>query len=133
MPRDRVEIVRRYFEAWETGDFEDTLKELDTRITVDWSESKAPYARVYTGLAGARQLYEELRQTFEDARIDAHDLIEAGPCVAARNTAYLRGRAGIEVVARSTIVFTFDGGKIVEIRLFQEHSAALEAIGAQAG
>ena len=45
------------------------------------------------------------------------------------NTAHMRGRQGIEVIARSTLVFTVENGRITCERLFQEQAEALEAAG----
>jgi ketosteroid isomerase-like protein len=48
--------------------------------------------------------------------------------VAVQNTAHLRGRNGIEVKARSTIVFTFRNDKVSELRLYQDDAAARAAM-----
>jgi hypothetical protein len=45
------------------------------------------------------------------------------------NTAHLRGREGIEVIARSTFVFTVENGLIARLRMFQGRDEALEAAG----
>jgi hypothetical protein len=45
------------------------------------------------------------------------------------NTAHIRGRDGIEVVARSTYVFTVENGQITRQRMFQGRAEALEAAG----
>jgi ketosteroid isomerase-like protein len=45
------------------------------------------------------------------------------------NTAYRRGREGIEVIARSTFVFTVENGQITRLRMFQERAEALQAVG----
>ncbi|HEX6713378.1 MAG TPA: hypothetical protein VF066_08330, partial [Thermoleophilaceae bacterium] len=77
------------------------------------------------------KLFSELRTLFGEARVEVHEYVVAGPHVAARNTAHLRGRGDIEVTATSTMVMTFGGdGKIVAIKLFQEHADALTAIDA---
>jgi hypothetical protein len=49
--------------------------------------------------------------------------------VVAPNTAHLRGREGIEVVARCTLLFTVENGQITRFRMFQEHAETLEAAG----
>jgi hypothetical protein len=43
----------------------------------------------------------------------------------------MRGRQGIEVVARSAFVFTVEHGYITRFRLFQERAEAFEAVGMQ--
>jgi len=40
-----------------------------------------------------------------------------------------RGRDGIEVSARSTLVFTLENHRLVRICLYQETEEALEALG----
>jgi ketosteroid isomerase-like protein len=70
--------------------------------------------------------------TFEDVHIETHGLLEAGSEVVVLNTAHMRGRDGIEVVARSALVDTVESGKITRLRLFQERAEALEAVGLRA-
>ena len=45
------------------------------------------------------------------------------------NTAHMRGRGGMEVIARSTFVFRVENGQITRLRMFQERAEALEAAG----
>jgi ketosteroid isomerase-like protein len=45
------------------------------------------------------------------------------------NTAHLRGREGVKVIARSTFVFTVENGQITRLRMFQERADALKAAG----
>jgi ketosteroid isomerase-like protein len=58
-----------------------------------------------------------------------HGFTEAGSEVVVPNTAHVRGREGIEVIARSAFVFTVENGQITRLRLFQERAEALEAAG----
>jgi hypothetical protein len=70
-----------------------------------------------------------LLSTFRDVRIETHSFTEAGSEVIVSNTAHMRGREGIEVVARSALVNTVEKGQITRLRLFQERAEALEAVG----
>jgi ketosteroid isomerase-like protein len=45
------------------------------------------------------------------------------------NTAHMQGREGIEVIARSTFVYTIENGQITRLRMFQVRAEALEAAG----
>jgi hypothetical protein len=45
------------------------------------------------------------------------------------NTTHIRGRDGIETVARATFVFEVHGGLITRHCLYQELQEALEAVG----
>ena len=67
--------------------------------------------------------------TFDDVQVELYGLAEAGSEVVYSNTAYMRGRDGIEVSARSTFVYTIENGQITRFRMFQERAEALEAVG----
>jgi len=41
----------------------------------------------------------------------------------------VRGREGIEVVARTALVNAVENGQITRLRMFQEQAEALEAVG----
>jgi ketosteroid isomerase-like protein len=71
----------------------------------------------------------EFFSTFEDVLVETHGFTEAGSEVVVSNTAHARGRDGIEVVARSTFVYTVESGQITRLRMFQERAEALEAVG----
>ena len=63
------------------------------------------------------------------SELEMYGFAEAGSEVVYSNTAHMRGRQGIEVIARSTLVFTVENGQITRLRLFQERAEALEAAG----
>ena len=66
---------------------------------------------------------------WEDVRLETHDFKEAGSEVVVWNTAHMRGRDGIEVSARTALVFTVENEEITCLRLFDEQDEALEAVG----
>ena len=61
--------------------------------------------------------------------VDAFNRRDCGDRVVMPNRAVLRGRGGIEVEARSTLLVTLRNGRITEWRLYQERAEALEAVG----
>jgi ketosteroid isomerase-like protein len=130
MARERVAIVRRYFDAWKANCLESLAHHVDPHLEIDWSDSFAPYRGVYTGHAGLLELFGEIRGAFHEASSDLHHFFVIGQHVAVPNTVRLRGRDGIEVVATSTVVFTFVGVTLVALRLYQRETDALAAIGA---
>ena len=125
---DPGRLVEQYIAAWNSGDVEATIPFLDPQIEIDWSESHAPWAGTYTGLASARQLYAQMRDGFEAIWGEIHEYVVSGNRVAVPNTAHTRGRDGIEVVARSTILFTTEGDRVTAVRLFQGRADALAAL-----
>ena len=129
MPDPARAVVEAWLDAWNSDEPERSLVYIDPEAEIDWSESRAPWAQNYHGRDGGLRLFHEIRDAFESSRLEVHDYVVVGDRVGMRNTSHLRGREGIEVVARSTIVFTVRDDKIVTIRLFQEHDDALRALG----
>jgi ketosteroid isomerase-like protein len=72
-----------------------------------------------------------LWSTWEEGSIETHRIMENASEVVVLNTAHFRGREGIEVSARTALVFTVENGLITCLRLFNEQDEALEAVGLQ--
>jgi ketosteroid isomerase-like protein len=127
--QENVEIVRRSLVAYSRRDL-DTLRALnDPDMVLDWSASRAWLAGVYRGYDEALRFYEGYFQAFEEIVFVADSFIDAGELVVVPNVAHQKGRDGIEVSARSTLVFTVRNRKITRICLYQEHEQALKAVG----
>jgi ketosteroid isomerase-like protein len=129
MSLENVEIVRRAIAAYNRRDFE-AMRELNhPDVELDWSASRGLRAGVYRGLEEVFGVYRDYLGTFEEVVIEPDQFIEAGDSVVVPNTAQVRGRDGIETVARSAFIFELRGGRIARIRLYQEPREALEAAG----
>jgi hypothetical protein len=61
--------------------------------------------------------------------LELHGFRQTRPYVVASNTAHTRGRDGIEVIARSTFVYTIENRLITRLQMFQTRAEALEAVG----
>jgi ketosteroid isomerase-like protein len=129
MSQENVEVVRRNFEAWNRRDLTTWLASFRSDAEIDWSRSRAPFKGVYRGHGELEVFWDEFWSTFEDVQLETHDFTEVGSEVVVPNTAHMRGRQGIEVVARTTLVLTVDNGQITRLRLFDERAEALEAVG----
>ena len=129
MSRENVEIVRQALDAYARRDVE-TLRALnDPDVELDWSASRSLLAGVYSGFEEALRFYSSYFEAFEEIVIEPVRFIEAGDSVVVPNVAHQRGRDGIEVSARSTLVFTFRNGKVTRVCLYQETGPALRAVG----
>jgi ketosteroid isomerase-like protein len=129
MSQENVEIVRRQLEAWNRRDLTTWLAMFRSDAEIDWSRARAPFKGVYRGHGELEAFWDEFWSTFEEVQLETYGVTEVGSEVVVPNTAHLRGRQGIEVVARSTFVFTVEHGLITRLRLFQERAEALEAAG----
>ena len=128
MSQESVEIVRRSLDAYGRRDI-DALRPLThPSLELDWSASAGMLAGVYRGFDEVARFYAEYFDIFESTVIVPERFIETGNMVVVPNIAYQRGRDGIEVTARSTLVFTVPD-RITRICLYQHEDEALKAVG----
>jgi ketosteroid isomerase-like protein len=129
MSQENVEITRQAIDAYTRRDLEALRAVADPEIELDWSASLSWLAGIYRGLEETLRFYEGYFEAFEAIVIEADRFIDAGESVVVPNVAHQRGRDGIEVSARSTLVFTVRNRKLIRICLYQETEQALEAVG----
>ena len=132
MSRENVEIVRSGLEVVNRTGVRAFMRQAATafpEFEIDWSESVGPQRGVYRGLEQAVRFAEEWSHLFEQMRIEPEEFIDAGESVVVPNTAYLRGRNGVEVQARSAFVYVLHDKKLHQLRLYQSKDDALAAVG----
>ena len=129
MSQEKVEIVRRAIEAWNRQDLETLSALWRSDGEIDWSRARGPLKGVYRGRIEREAFWNEFWSTFEASEVELSNFRQRGPYVVASHTAQMRGRDGVEVTARSTVVYTFENGLITRLRMFQERAEALEALG----
>jgi ketosteroid isomerase-like protein len=86
-------------------------------------------SKVSIAVRASARPFDEFWSTFQYVQLETYDVTEVGSDVVISNTAHMRGRDGIEVSARSTLVYTVENGQITRLRMFQERAEALEAAG----
>ena len=132
MSQENVEIVRRGTDAYNRGDLDGILESWAPDAVLDWSNSRGFDAGVYRGHGEIRAHWQRLLTTFDEVRIELVDPIELEDGVlVVDNLAYLQGRDGIEVQARSTWLITIRDGQTTSLTLYQTRREALEAAGLQ--
>ncbi len=127
MSQEIVEVVRRGLEAFNRRDLAAGLATWSPDAELDWSRSNGPLKGVYRGHHGLESFWSEFWSTFETVELETHELTQVGHRVVVPNTAHMRGRDGIEVVAKSTFVFTVENGLTTRLEMFQERAEAFEA------
>ena len=128
MSQENVEIVRAAYDAFNRGDLDAALKDAAPDCELDWSRGVGPNAGVHK-LDQMRSFLGDFTDTFESVRVEPDEFIEAGENVVVPQTGYVRGREGVEVTARVSLVWTCRDGAIVRICLYQQKREALEAAG----
>jgi ketosteroid isomerase-like protein len=121
-------LVRRMIDAFNRRDMEAMLEQATEDFEYDWTRSRGLYAKVYRGPEGFKEFVNEQWTMFDDFRIEVHEMIPRGDrYVVVPGAVYATGRDGVPVSASSTHLYTFEGGRIVRVALFQERDEALAA------
>jgi ketosteroid isomerase-like protein len=126
---ENADLVQQALNAYTRRDLEALRALADPDIELDWSASRGWLADVYRGVEDTLRFYDGYFEAFDEIVITPDRFIDAGDSVVVPNVAHQRGRDGIEVTARSTLVFTFRNRKLTRICLYQETGQALEAVG----
>src|SRR5690348_5755676 len=128
MSQENVEIVKAWYDAFNRDDWDAMVKDAAPGFMVDFSRAVGPWRGVF-GPDQAGQVMREIRETFQYARLEPHEFIEAGDLVVMPWTMHGRGRNGVELAARFTMAFAIRSGAIERITLYQERQDALEDLG----
>jgi ketosteroid isomerase-like protein len=131
MSQENVEIVRGATDAFNRRDFDGMLETWAQDAVLDWSNARNFDAGVYRGHGEIRAFMEAFLANWDEVRLEIVD----GPIqvednlLITENVAYLRGREGIEVQARSAWLHTFRDGEQTSLTLYQTKQEAIEAAG----
>jgi len=129
MSQENVEIVKQSLDAFARRDVKALRAFNDPDLELDWSRSVGLLAGIYRSFDAALRFYESFYETFEMCIVEPDRVMDIGEFVAVSNVAHMRGRDGIEVSARSTLVFELRDAKIIRLCLYQETDEALKAVG----
>jgi ketosteroid isomerase-like protein len=129
MSQENVEIARQAIDSYIRRDVEALRAVADPDMELDWSASRGWLAGVYRGVDEALRFYEGYFEAFEEIVLAPDRFIDAGESVVVPNVAHQKGRDGIGVSARSTLVFTIRNRKLIRVCLYQETQQALDAVG----
>ena len=129
MAQENIELVRRATDAYNRGDLDGLLQDWAPDAVVDWSNSRGVDAGVLRGHDEIRGFVERFLDAWDEVRIDLLDDPEEvkDGLLVAENVAYLRGRDGVEVEARSAWLVTIRNGEQTSLTLYQTKQEALEA------
>lgn len=129
MSQDRLEIVRRAFDAWNRGDVEEMLDVMDPDIEIRLTGMFTGLGRTLHGHKGFRAVWDELKGTFDQLLIDVVETHATGDLVFVGTRFQGRGRDGIEVERPFYFVFRFRDQLVVRYDSFAERGPALKAAG----
>ena len=128
MSEENVQIVRAVFEALNRGDLDAALATAAPEAEIDMSRAAGMERGIYTADQW-RSVAQGFLDTWESAQWEIAEYIDVGEHVVTPVMNRLRGRAGIEVQARVTWLWTLRDGLIKRLAIYQERGEALEAAG----
>jgi uncharacterized protein len=129
MSEHNVALVRRAYEALNTGDVEGLISLCDQAFELDMEERVFNPA-TYNGHDGIRRFYGEVHDVWEEFRWNPEELIPSDDRVVALLHAQGRGRgSGLEIDRRIAMVWTIAGASLVAVRLYVDRAEALRAAG----
>jgi len=130
MSADHIAIVRRGYEAYNRGDIDAALVELDPEVEWQTYIVPGPGGGIYRGHDGVRELWSDAKKIFGGFRNEAEEIFDTGDQV----VAFVRvegvgARSGVAVQARIAHLYTFPGGKVLRVESFEDRDATLRAAG----
>jgi ketosteroid isomerase-like protein len=129
MSQENVEVVRRIFDRWATGDFGAGLADLDPDA-VFVVRRPFPEAVETVGADGIRKYMRGFLDNWERYAVEARTLRAAGDIVMADAVQRGKGKASrIEMEQEFFMLFTFRRGKIARIESVLNEREALKAAG----
>ena len=131
MSQENVEAFKRGLDAYNRRDVDAMLEHWTPDVVLDWSNARNFDAGVFHGHDEVRALTKLWLETWEAIRLELpSDPVEVQDDVlVVENVAYMRGRDGIEVQARSAWLITMRDRKVASFTLYQTKQEALEAAG----
>jgi ketosteroid isomerase-like protein len=130
MSQEKVEVVRRQFEALGRGDVDAATEYWSPEI--DWraAEGAADDVGVMRGTQALRRYYEDWFEMFDELRAEVEEVIAESPeycAVVVRNSGRARGSSAL-VRGRYYVVCRVRDGRIVSGREYETPGEAIEAM-----
>jgi ketosteroid isomerase-like protein len=133
MSRENVKLVRGIYDAVARRDDAGPFEVYAEDIVWDVSHSPAALFQmkpVYQGHEGVRQFWRESLAVFGEVDLEVEELIDADDQVLAVIREREVGRAsGVPVETTHLAVWTFAGGKVAQMQVFDDRRAAERAAG----
>jgi uncharacterized protein len=129
MSEENVEIVRRMYDAFHSGDADGALAHFDPDVVVDASRAR-PDGAIGQGHEQLNTIVAAWVGAFDEWREEIAEMRDLGSRVLVLSVQYGRGKgSGVEVEAPYALLYEVRGGKITRMTLFPTQQEALKAAG----
>jgi ketosteroid isomerase-like protein len=131
--KENVEVVRRFFEAWERRDLPTLYSFYHSDVVLDASRLPQPdRENLYYGLEGVKRFYRDMLAPFDEYYARPEELLDAGDSVVARMRQGGRGRlSGIPVENMHSVVFDIRRHMIARVTFYLDDVEALASVALQ--
>jgi ketosteroid isomerase-like protein len=130
MSRENVEVVRRFFDAYNARDESAWLQLIahDFRFESAFAGFEG---RAYEGPAGFARYFVDLDEAWSTFQVEPEAIRDAGPDrVIGYSRVHATGKgSGVAISPSITVVYRLRDGKIVELETFAGRAEAHEAVG----
>jgi len=127
MPDQRIDVVRRSFQAWNENDWDALEAAYHPDVVADppegWPEGETAH-----GWDAVRLQFERLKDAWKDERVNVGEVERVRDQVLAQFQWIAQGRAsGVDVANPMWGLFTVRNGRIVRLKYFFNRANALKA------
>jgi ketosteroid isomerase-like protein len=129
MSQENVEVARTIVDAVNRKDWDAVLSLAAPNFEWDNSRSMGADTRGVFTIDETLQRAKSASELFESFWFEITEVIPSGDHVFVPHTTHLRGRDGIEVLARTYWVFTIRDRRVERLCLYQDRQEGLEAAG----
>jgi hypothetical protein len=130
MSLEKVELVRRGFEAFNSGDIDRILSFTGPDLEIEVPPGLSAEPDTYRGHAGVRRYFQSFDEAMDEVHFQAERFWDAAEAVVVDVRVTARGKqTAILVEQRAAQLWTIRGGRVIRIRAYSSLSEALETIG----
>jgi ketosteroid isomerase-like protein len=130
MSQENVEIVRRIVDAIRDTRWEEAMRQLAPDIELHGTVGGLTEGSLWRGPEQIGDFFAQDSDAWDERRLDAEQVIDAGDCVAVLLHEFRRGKgSGVEMETDTAMLFEVRYGRVVGIQGYMDRREALEAAG----
>jgi ketosteroid isomerase-like protein len=130
MSVENVALVRRGFEAFNSGDIARILSFTGDDFEIQVPPGLSAEPDTYRGRAGVRRYFQSFQEAMDEVQFQAERFWDTGEAVVVDALVTAKGKqTAIPVEQRAAQLWTIRGGRVIRIRAYASLSEALDSVG----
>jgi ketosteroid isomerase-like protein len=128
MSANDVEVLERIYTRWAEGNFW-SFESFDEEVRARWA-TEVPDLGTSEGIEGLAQLLRDWLQAWQECRIEAEEIHDAGDRVVAFVRVHAKGSGSdIDLEMENAHVWTMRDGQAIAIRAYSDRRRAMREVG----